>query len=55
MPSSHPTLTYTVADEWAEPSSRMVMDGLLAYNHPPFEILWYIPLGGLTYLQAYCA
>jgi hypothetical protein len=29
-------------------------DGLLAYNHPPFEILWYIPLGGLTYLQAYC-
>ena len=29
-------------------------DGLLAYNHPPFEILWYIPLGGLTYPQAYC-
>jgi glycosyl transferase family 87 len=29
-------------------------DGLLAYNHPPFQILWYIPLGGLTYLQAYC-
>lgn len=29
-------------------------DGLLAYNHPPFEILWYIPLGGLSYLQAYC-
>ena len=29
-------------------------DGLLAYNHPPFEILWYIPLGGLRYFQAYC-
>lgn len=28
-------------------------DGLLAYNHPPFEILWYIPLGGLSYLKAY--
>lgn len=28
-------------------------DDLLAYNHPPFEILWYIPLGGLSYLQAY--
>jgi len=32
MPSPPPTLTYAVADEWAEPSSRMVMDGLLAYN-----------------------
>ncbi len=32
MPSPHPTLTYAVADEWAEPSSRIVMDGLLAYN-----------------------
>ena len=32
MPSPHPTLFYTVADEWAEPSSRLVMDGLLAYN-----------------------
>jgi Glycosyltransferase family 87 len=28
-------------------------DGLLAYNHPPFEVLWYIPLGGLRYVQAY--
>ena len=25
-------LTYAVANEWADPSSRMVMDGLLAYN-----------------------
>ncbi len=32
MPSPHLTLTYAVADEWAEPSSRIVMDGLLAYN-----------------------
>ena len=32
MTSPHPTLTYAVADEWAEPSSRIVMDGLLAYN-----------------------
>jgi GNAT superfamily N-acetyltransferase len=32
MPSPHPTLTYAVADEWAEPASRMIMDGLLAYN-----------------------
>jgi hypothetical protein len=29
-------------------------DGLLAYNHPPFEVLWYIPLGGLRYVHAYC-
>jgi len=29
-------------------------DGLLAYNHPPFQILWYVPLGRLNYLQAYC-
>jgi Glycosyltransferase family 87 len=28
-------------------------DGLLAYIHPPFEIVWFIPLGGLGYLQAY--
>ncbi len=32
MPSQHPTLTYVVADEWAAHSSRMVMDGLLAFN-----------------------
>src|SRR6266851_7378609 len=32
MPSPHPTLTYAVADEWAEPSSGSIMDGLLAYN-----------------------
>jgi ribosomal protein S18 acetylase RimI-like enzyme len=32
MPSPPPTLTYAVADEWGEPSSRMLMDGLLAYN-----------------------
>jgi hypothetical protein len=32
MPSPHPTLTYLVADEWTEPSSQIVMDGLLAYN-----------------------
>jgi len=29
-------------------------DGLLAYIHAPFEIIWFIPLGGLGYLQAYC-
>lgn len=32
MSSPHPTLTYAVADEWAEPSSRIIMDGLLACN-----------------------
>ena len=30
--SSCPTLTYAIADEWAEPASQMVMGGLLAYN-----------------------
>ncbi len=30
--SSHPTLTYAVADEWAEPAAQVVMGGLLAYN-----------------------
>src|SRR5262245_57137297 len=28
-------------------------DGLLAYNHPPFEISWYLPLAYLNYLSAY--
>jgi len=28
-------------------------DGLLAYNHPPFELSWYLPLGRLHYLRAY--
>jgi len=28
-------------------------DGLLAYIHPPFEIVWFLPLGGLSYFQAY--
>jgi RimJ/RimL family protein N-acetyltransferase len=28
----HPTLTFAVAAEWAEPSSQIVMNGLLAYN-----------------------
>jgi len=28
-------------------------DGLLAYNHPPFEISWYLPLAYLNYLPAY--
>lgn len=28
-------------------------DGLLAYNHPPFEIAWYLPLAHLSYLPAY--
>src|SRR5262245_47510542 len=30
-------------------------DGLLAYNHPPFEISWYLPLAYLNYLPAYTA
>lgn len=34
-------------------SPNRFSDGLLAYNHPPFEILWYVPLGGLSYIQAY--
>jgi GNAT superfamily N-acetyltransferase len=34
MPSQHQTLTYALADEWAEASSRIVMDGLLAFNAP---------------------
>jgi hypothetical protein len=29
-------------------------DGLLAYIHAPFEIVWFLPLGGLGYLHAYC-
>ena len=32
MPPPHPTLTYTVAEEWEAPSSQKVMDGLLAFN-----------------------
>ncbi|MEW5849633.1 MAG: GNAT family N-acetyltransferase [Myxococcota bacterium] len=28
----HPTLSYAVADEWPETSSRVVMDGLLGFN-----------------------
>ena len=28
-------------------------DALLAYIHAPFEILWFLPLGGLGYFQAY--
>jgi len=28
-------------------------DDLLPYNHPPFEILWFIPLAGLPYLSAF--
>lgn len=28
-------------------------DGLLAYNHPPFEIVWFVPLASLSYLGAF--
>jgi glycosyl transferase family 87 len=28
-------------------------DGLLAYNHPPFEIVWFVPLASLPYLGAF--
>ena len=28
-------------------------DGLLPYNHPPFEILWFLPIAGLTYRIAF--
>src|SRR5438309_1826845 len=28
-------------------------DGLLPYNHPPFEIIWFLPLAGLSYLSAF--
>ena len=34
-------------------SSFRFQDGLLAYNHPPFEIVWYLPLARLNYLSAY--
>src|SRR5262245_39084212 len=28
-------------------------DGLLAYNHPPFEFFWFLPLSNLSYLAAF--
>src|SRR5262245_35594787 len=28
-------------------------DGLLAYNHPPFEIIWFVPLASLSYVGAF--
>src|SRR5262245_30631335 len=28
-------------------------DGLLAYNHPPFEIVWFVPLASLSYVVAF--
>jgi glycosyl transferase family 87 len=28
-------------------------DGLLAYNHPPFEIVWFVPLANLSYVGAF--
>jgi hypothetical protein len=34
-------------------SSIRFRDGLLAYNHPPFEIVWFIPLASLSYLGAF--
>lgn len=32
MPSPPSPLTYALTDEWPEPASRLIMDGLLAYN-----------------------
>ncbi|MCI0626309.1 MAG: DUF2029 domain-containing protein [Acidobacteria bacterium] len=29
------------------------LDGLLAYNHPPFEVLFFVPLAWLRYLNAF--
>jgi hypothetical protein len=34
-------------------SSIRFRDGLLAYNHPPFEIVWFAPLASLSYLGAF--
>ena len=34
-------------------SSIRFRDGLLAYNHPPFEIVWFVPLASLPYLGAF--
>ena len=34
-------------------SSIRFTDGLLAYNHPPFEIVWFVPLASLSYLGAF--
>jgi hypothetical protein len=28
-------------------------DGLLPYNHPAFEVIWFLPLGHLPYLKAF--
>ncbi len=28
-------------------------DGLLPYNHPPFEVLWFLPLSGFSYVHAF--
>jgi hypothetical protein len=34
-------------------SSIRFTDGLLAYNHPPFEIVWFVPLARVSYLGAF--
>jgi glycosyl transferase family 87 len=34
-------------------SSIRFRDGLLAYNHPPFEIVWFVPLARVSYLEAF--
>ena len=34
-------------------SQFQFFDGLLPYNHPPFEILFFLPLGRLPYLKAF--
>jgi Glycosyltransferase family 87 len=34
-------------------SSIRFTDGLLAYNHPPFEIVWFVPLARMPYLWAF--
>jgi len=34
-------------------SQFQFFDGLLPYNHPPFEILFFLPLSGVPYLSAF--
>jgi glycosyl transferase family 87 len=34
-------------------SSIEFRDKLLPYNHPPFEVVWYLPLSRLSYLKAF--
>ena len=34
-------------------SSISFQDGLLPYNHPPFEVLWFLPLAELPYHSAF--